>query len=82
LGAVIWGLGFGRGTAWYFWRNVLAVLMTRPQNFEAAIHLMALFLHFRKHTQFVLDGLEGKYARLRAESEEMVDRAAYRQALR
>jgi len=70
LGAVIWGLGFGRGTAWYFWRNVLAVLMTRPQNFEAAIHLMALFLHFRKHTQFVLDGLEGKYARLKAETEE------------
>jgi len=58
LGAVTWRLGFGRGTARYFWRNVLAVLLTRPKNFEAAVDLMALFLHFRKHTRFVLDGLE------------------------
>ncbi len=58
LCAVTWRLGFGRGTARYFWRNVLAVLLTRPKNFEAAVDLMALFLHFRKHTRFVLDGLE------------------------
>jgi len=70
LGSVIWRLGFGRGTAWYFWRNVLALLMTRPENFEAAVHLMALFLHFRKHTRFVLDGLERHLARLKAEPEE------------
>jgi radical SAM superfamily enzyme YgiQ (UPF0313 family) len=69
LASVIWRLGFGRGTAWYFWRNVLAVLMTRPGNFEAALQLMALFLHFRKHTRFVLDGLERNVARLQAEPE-------------
>ena len=69
LGPVIWRLGFGRGTAWYFWRNVLALLMTRPENFEAAVHLMALFLHFRKHTRFVLDGLERHLARPKAEPE-------------
>ena len=60
---VIWRLGFGRGTAWYFWRNLLLILGTRPKNFEATVHLMALFLHFRKHTLFVLDGLERKIAR-------------------
>jgi radical SAM superfamily enzyme YgiQ (UPF0313 family) len=58
LGAVVWRLGFDRETAWYFWRNVLAVLATRPRNFQTAIDLMALFLHFRKHTAFVLGGLE------------------------
>ena len=58
LGAVVWRLGFGRETAWYFWRNVVTVLATRPRNFQTAIDLMALFLHFRRHTAFVLAGLE------------------------
>src|SRR2546426_125482 len=67
-----WRLGFGRGTARYFWRNVLAVLLTRPKNFEAAVDLMALFLHFRKHTRFVLDGLERNATGREAEPEDSV----------
>jgi hypothetical protein len=70
LGAVTWRLGFDRETAWDFWRTVLAVLMTQPKSFEAAVHLMALFLHFRNHTRFVLDGLERHLARLKAEPTE------------
>jgi radical SAM superfamily enzyme YgiQ (UPF0313 family) len=70
LGAVVWRLGFARETAWYFWRNLLRILGTRPKNFEAAVHLMALFLHFREQTRFVLDGLRRKIERLRAEPEE------------
>jgi radical SAM superfamily enzyme YgiQ (UPF0313 family) len=58
LGAVVWRLGFQRETAWYFWRNVITVLVTRARNFQTAIDLMALFLHFRRHTGFVLDALE------------------------
>jgi radical SAM superfamily enzyme YgiQ (UPF0313 family) len=54
LGAVVWRLGFRRRTAWYFWRTVLGVLATRPDNTEAALHLMALFLHFRTHAEFVI----------------------------
>jgi len=73
LAAVTWRLGFGRRTARYFWRNVIVVLLTRPRNFEAAVHLMALFLHFHKQTCFVLDGLARKIARLRAEPEALGD---------
>jgi radical SAM superfamily enzyme YgiQ (UPF0313 family) len=58
LGTVVRRLGFQRDTAWYFWRNIVTVLATRPGNFQTAIDLMALFLHFRRHTAFVLDGLE------------------------
>jgi hypothetical protein len=57
LGSVAWRLGFKRGTAWYFWRNIVRVLLTQPRNFQTAIDLMALFLHFSRHTAFVLDGL-------------------------
>jgi radical SAM superfamily enzyme YgiQ (UPF0313 family) len=57
LGRVVWRLGFRRDTAWYFWRNIVRVLVTRPRNFQTAIDLMALFLHFSRQTTFVLDGL-------------------------
>ena len=69
LAIVVWRLGFARATAWYFWRNVLLVLATRPANFEATIHLMALFIHFDRHTRFVLDGLERKLSPLEAQAE-------------
>jgi radical SAM superfamily enzyme YgiQ (UPF0313 family) len=62
LALVIWKLGFARSTAWYFWRNVVQVLVTRPGNFEAVVHLMALFIHFDRQTRFVLDGLARKLA--------------------
>jgi radical SAM superfamily enzyme YgiQ (UPF0313 family) len=58
LGRVTWRLGFERRTAWYFWRNIVRVLLMQPRNFQAAIDLMALFLHFSRHTAFVLDRLE------------------------
>ena len=58
MALVTWRLGFARATAWYFWRNLLLLLATRPGNFEAVVHLMALFIHFDRHTRFVLGGLD------------------------
>jgi radical SAM superfamily enzyme YgiQ (UPF0313 family) len=55
LARVAWRLGCRRGTAWYFWRNALTLLATRPGNLDGAIQLMALFLHFRRQTDFVLE---------------------------
>jgi hypothetical protein len=69
LAIVMWRLGFQHSTAWYFWRNVLLVLARHPANFEATIHLMALFIHFDRHTRFVLDGLERKLSPLEAQAE-------------
>jgi len=54
LAMLTWRLGCRRETAWYFWRNLLILLVTRPRNVETALQLMALFLHFRKQTEFVL----------------------------
>ena len=74
LALVVWRLGFARATAWYFWRNVLLVLATRPGNFEATVHLMALFIHFDRHTRFVLDGLDRRLAISETELEELTSR--------
>jgi radical SAM superfamily enzyme YgiQ (UPF0313 family) len=80
LAAVLWRLGCARGTAWYFWRNVAGVLATRPQNLQTAIELMALFLHFRAQTRFVLDGLASvtrwENARLQPSATEGMEQAA------
>ncbi|MBI2087567.1 MAG: B12-binding domain-containing radical SAM protein [Deltaproteobacteria bacterium] len=70
---LIWRLGFGRETAYYFWRNLFRTLVTRPRNFKAAAHLMACFLHFRRQTLFTVDGIERKIAGLRGEPEETAD---------
>jgi hypothetical protein len=60
-----------------FWRTVVQILSTRPRNIEAMLEMMALYLHFRKQTRFVLAGLEQKVLRLRAEDPEApVDVAA------
>ena len=74
LALVVWRLGFAPATAWYFWRNVLLVLATRPGNFEATIHLMALYIHFDRQTRFVLDGLERKLSPRENELEVAVTR--------
>ena len=75
LAIVVWQLGFASATAWYFWRNVLLVLATRPGNFEATVHLMALFIHFDRQTRFVLDGLERKLSPREDELEVAVTRS-------
>src|SRR5436190_11529682 len=75
LAIVVWQLGFASATAWYFWRNVLLVLATRPGNFEATIHLMALYIHFDRQTRFVLDGLERKLSPREDELEVAVTRS-------
>lgn len=62
-------LGLSRETARYFWRNIFIILFTRPRNFEAAGHLMAMHLHFYKQTPFVLKKLEEEIAKLRKDRE-------------
>ncbi len=68
LAALIWRLGFRPATAWHFWRTVLVLLATRPRNVEPALLLMALYLHFRKHTDYVI---EQHRARLERAGEEI-----------
>jgi hypothetical protein len=66
---LVWKLGLRIETAYFFWRNLLVVLFTRPRNVEAACHLMALYIHFRKQTPFVLKKVEERIAKLKKEGE-------------
>jgi radical SAM superfamily enzyme YgiQ (UPF0313 family) len=62
--ALVWRLGCDRETVWYFWRNLLTVLLTSPPKAVPLCHLMAQFLHFRRQARFVVHALEGELAAL------------------
>lgn len=57
-------LGFARGKAWMFWKTFLRILAARPRNAKAALHVMALFLHYEKHADFILKEIERQIAEL------------------
>jgi hypothetical protein len=46
-------LGLPPATAYYYWRNLLSVLFTRPSALESVVNLMAMYLHFHGQTEFV-----------------------------
>lgn len=64
-------LGFNRETALPYWRTLFRVLSLRPRAMEGAGALMAMYIHFRKQTAFVLKGLAQKIERLRREGEDL-----------
>ena len=67
LARLVRRLGLARETAWIFWRTVLKIAATRPRNLELSLELVALYLHFRKQTRFVLAGLEAKIGAARGD---------------
>ena len=48
-------LGFWPSTAYYFWRNILILLLVRPSAIEEVVNLMAMYIHFRKQTKFIVE---------------------------
>ena len=43
-------LGFRPSTAYYFWRNIFLLLLVHPSSVEETANLIAMYIHFRKHT--------------------------------
>jgi radical SAM superfamily enzyme YgiQ (UPF0313 family) len=50
---IVFKLGLRPATAYYYWRNFLAVLLTRASALETVVNLMAMYLHFTRQTKFV-----------------------------
>jgi radical SAM superfamily enzyme YgiQ (UPF0313 family) len=46
-------LGLRPSTAYYYWRNLLAILFARASALETVVNLMAMYLHFNRQTEFV-----------------------------
>lgn len=56
--------------AYYFWRNTLILLFSKPSVVETAVNLMAMHLHFKKQVLFITQGMQKKNTALQnAESQ-------------
>jgi radical SAM superfamily enzyme YgiQ (UPF0313 family) len=58
-GLVILVIRFGLlpPVCYYFWRNILLLAVLNPFSVEAVINLMAMYLHFRKQSRYVIRNL-------------------------
>lgn len=48
-------IGFNRTTGLLFWKTLLTIGVKNPAAIEAAVNLAAMFIHFQKHSRFVID---------------------------
>jgi len=48
-------VGFNRTTGWLYWKMLFTVLFKKPMAIEACVNLAAMFIHFQKHSRFVID---------------------------
>lgn len=46
-------LGLKPPTSYYFWRNIFIILLTNPAALVEECNLMAMYIHFRKQTDFI-----------------------------
>jgi len=48
-------VGFNKTTGWLYWKMLATIILRNPKATEAAINLAAMFIHFHKHSKFVID---------------------------
>ena len=48
-------IGLNRYTGWLYWKLLAIIIIKNPGAIEAVINLAAMFIHFHKHSGFVID---------------------------
>ena len=48
-------VGFNKTTGWLYWKTLLTVISKNPRAIEATVNLAAMFIHFYKQSEFVID---------------------------
>lgn len=51
---LVYRLGLRPATFYYFWRNLAVIVFTRPSSTEEVANLMAMYIHFRKQTKYIV----------------------------
>jgi radical SAM superfamily enzyme YgiQ (UPF0313 family) len=47
--------GFNKTTGWLYWKALLTVTLKNPRAIEATVNLAAMFIHFHKQSQFIIE---------------------------
>jgi radical SAM superfamily enzyme YgiQ (UPF0313 family) len=61
-------VGFDRSTGLLYWRMLGSILMTNPRAIEATVNLAAMYIHFRKESEFVVELTRREITRLEEEN--------------
>ena len=48
-------VGFNKTTGLLFWKTLLTVIFINPKAIEATVNLAAMFIHFHKQANFIID---------------------------
>jgi radical SAM superfamily enzyme YgiQ (UPF0313 family) len=48
-------IGIQPTTFYYFWRNIGLTLIIRPSSVEEVVNMMAMYIHFRKQTKYIIN---------------------------
>ncbi len=57
-------MGLRPDCAWYYWRNLFSLLLFRASSLEAAVSLMAMFLHYQPQARYIEATLRARIAAL------------------
>ncbi len=48
-------VGFNKTTGWLYWKALLKVIAKNPRAIEATVNLAVMFVHFYKHSKFIIE---------------------------
>ncbi|OPX34266.1 hypothetical protein B1H10_04040 [candidate division KSB1 bacterium 4484_188] len=48
-------VGLHKATGWLYWKTLLTVIFKNPRAIEATVNLSAMFIHFHKQSEFIID---------------------------
>lgn len=69
--------GFNQTTGWLYWRLLGKVIIKNPKAFEAAINLSAMFIHFNKHSKFIIEHTNKEIWNIENSRDESYKKLAY-----
>ncbi|MBN2395171.1 MAG: B12-binding domain-containing radical SAM protein, partial [Candidatus Atribacteria bacterium] len=67
-------VGFSKSTGSLYWKMLFTILLKNPKAFESAISLAAMYIHFAKHSQFIIKLINEKIKYIEHYGEENYNR--------
>ena len=63
-------VGFNRTTGWLYWKMIFIMLIKNPRAVESAVNLSAMFMHFHKHSKFIIELINKDIENIESSGEE------------
>jgi hypothetical protein len=73
-------VGLNKTTGWLYWKTLLTVLFKNPRGFEAAVNLAAMYIHFNKQSQFIIDLTNNEIKSIESSEKENYNQLMFQEA--